>query len=189
MLRLRYVINGEERAVPLTGGRTRLGRGSDNDVVLPDVSVSRYHAEILREPEGWAVHDLKSTNGVEVNGAPVERAPLHPGDHLSIGSFEIRVEEEPPLTLRPQPVSADEGFGNATIIRPLSDFAAAYAAPARPPLDAGDQEYVQRMFGFLTRLARILTLTDSVDDVLARVLDLAFEAFSVDRGFILLSDD
>ncbi|HSG40540.1 MAG TPA: adenylate/guanylate cyclase domain-containing protein [Thermoanaerobaculia bacterium] len=189
MLRLRYVVNGEERAVPLAGGRIRLGRGSDNDVVLSDVSVSRYHAEILGDAEGWTVHDLKSTNGVEVNGAPVEKAPLHPGDHLSIGSFEIRVEEEPPVPVRPRPVAADEGFGNATIIRPLSDFAAAYAAPSRPALDAGDQEYVQRMFGFLTRLARILTVTDSVDDVLARVLDLAFEAFPVDRGFILLSDD
>lgn len=189
MLRLRYVINGEERAVSLTGGRVRLGRGSDNDVVLSDVSVSRYHAEILREPEGWVVHDLKSTNGVEVNGSPVEMAPLHPGDHLSVGSFEIRVEEEPAAAVRPQPVPLDEGFGNATIIRPLADFAAAYAAPSRPPLDAGDQEYVQRMFGFLTRLARMLTVADSVDDVLARVLDLAFEAFPVDRGFILLSDD
>src|SRR4051794_39982532 len=83
MLRLRYVVNGEERANPLTGGRVRLGRGSDNDVVLSDVSVSRYHAEILREGEdGWSVHDLKSTNGVEVNGVPVEKAPLRPGDLL-----------------------------------------------------------------------------------------------------------
>ncbi|HEV2846722.1 MAG TPA: FHA domain-containing protein, partial [Thermoanaerobaculia bacterium] len=196
MLRLRYIINGEERAVPLNGGRVRLGRGSDNDVVLSDVSVSRYHAEILREPEGWIVHDLKSTNGVEVNRSPVEKAPLRAGDLLSIGSFEIRVEEEPAVSLRPKPVSVEdslEGFGNATIIRPLSDFAAAYglAGPAVPPAPAetGDQEYVQRMFGFLTRLARMLTVADSVDDVLAQVLDLAFEAFRVDRGFILLSDD
>lgn len=196
MLRLRYVINDEERTAPLTGGRVRLGRGSDNEVVLSDVSVSRYHAEILREPEGWAVHDLKSTNGVEVNGAPVEKAPLHPGDHLSIGSFEIRVEEDPSVSSRPKPLPVEEsleGFGNATIIRPLSDFAAAYGlavpAGALPAVDAGDQEYVQRMFGFLTRLARMLTAADSVDEVLTRVLDLAFEAFQVDRGFILLSDD
>lgn len=190
MLRLRYILNGEERVFPLTGGRTRLGRGSDNDIVLSDVSVSRYHAEVLREPEGWVVHDLKSTNGVEVNRSPVERAPLHPGDLLSIGSFEVRVEEEPVVPLPQRSVSvADEGFGNATIIRPLSDFAAAFAAPSLPAADAGNPEYVQRMFGFLTRLARMLTAADSVDEVLTRVLDLAFEAFKVDRGFILLSDD
>lgn len=218
MLRLRYIVNGEERSFVMTGGRLRLGRGSDNDVVLSDVSVSRYHAEILREPNGWSIHDLKSTNGVEVNRVPVERAPLAGGDLLTIGSFEMRLDaEEPP----PRPKSLLEevgestlaGLSNATIIRPLSDFAAAYgldemAGKTPPPPKGGaalagsaavaqtppvteteEQAYVHRMFGFLTRLARMLTLADSVDDVLARVLDLAFEAFPVDRGFILLSDD
>jgi adenylate cyclase len=216
MLRLRYIVNGEERSFVMTGGRLRLGRGSDNDVVLSDVSVSRYHAEILREPNGWSIHDLQSTNGVEVNRVPVERAPLAGGDLLTIGSFEMRLDaEEPP----PRPKSLLEevgestlaGLSNATIIRPLSDFAAAYgldeiagktppakgaagptgsaAPPSSPVIETEEQAYVHRMFGFLTRLARMLTLADSVDDVLARVLDLAFEAFPVDRGFILLSDD
>jgi adenylate cyclase len=199
MLRLRFVVNGEDRVVPLTGGgRIRLGRGSDNDVVLADVSVSRYHAEILREGEGWSVHDLKSTNGVEVNHVPVEKALLRPGDLLGIGAFEIRLEADEAVSVRPQPEPVaeeeeSEGFGNATIIRPLSAFAADYGlageAAARPSAEAGDEEYVRRMFGFLTRLARMLTLAESVDDVLARVLDMAFEAFPVDRGFILLSDD
>jgi len=199
MLRLRFVVNGEDRVVPLTGGgRIRLGRGSDNDVVLADVSVSRYHAEILREGEGWSVHDLKSTNGVEVNHVPVEKALLRPGDLLGIGAFEIRLEADEAVSVRPQPEPVaeeeePEGFGNATIIRPLSAFAADYGlaggAAARPSAEAGDEEYVRRMFGFLTRLARMLTLAESVDDVLARVLDMAFEAFPVDRGFILLSDD
>jgi len=198
MLRLRYIVNGEERVAPLAGGRTRLGRGGDNDVVLADVSVSRYHAEILREPDGWAVHDLKSTNGVEVNRLPVEKAPLRPGDLLGIGSFEVRIEAEEPPPERRQPATVLpeeplEQFGNATIIRPLSDFAAAYGlagdTASRAIAEAGDEAYVRRMFGFLTRLARVLTLAESSDDVLSRVLDLAFEAFPVDRGFILLSDD
>jgi adenylate cyclase len=195
MLRLRFVVNGEDRVVSLTGGRVRLGRGSDNDVVLSDVSVSRYHAEILREPDGWSVHDLKSTNGVQVNGVPVEKAPLRPGDLLGVGSFQVRVDAEEPVSVRPEPPAeeTEEGFGNATIIRPLSAFAADYGlagkAAARPSIEAGDEEYVRRMFGFLTRLARMLTLAESVDDVLSRVLDMAFDAFPVDRGFILLSDD
>jgi hypothetical protein len=45
------------RTYNLTGDRIRLGRGSDNDVVLSDVSVSRYHAEIRREPGGWVIQD------------------------------------------------------------------------------------------------------------------------------------
>jgi adenylate cyclase len=201
MLRLRYIAAGEDRVIPLAGGRVRLGRGSDNDVVLSDVSVSRYHAEILREGDGWAVHDLKSTNGVEVNRMPVEKAPLRAGDLLTVGAFEIRLEEEEPRPARANTVMPEElegtlsGLGNATIIRPLADFAAAYGSlggvvdSSRPAPATDDPIYVHRMFGFLTRLARILTVAESVDDVLSRVLDLAFEAFPVDRGFILLSDD
>src|SRR4051794_17780830 len=197
MLRLRYVVNDEDRTHSLTSGRVRLGRGSDNDLVLADVSVSRYHAEILREPEGWSVHDLKSTNGVDVNGVPVEKAPLRPGDVLCIGSFEIRIEAEEVRSVRPKPATDEgEGLGNATIIRPLAAFAADYGlspsvAVASPPGIVGTEEqaYVHRMFGFLTRLARVLTVADSVDQVLSRVMELAFEAFPVDRGFILLSDD
>ena len=201
MLRLRYLANGEDRVVPLTGGRTRLGRGSDNDVILSDVSVSRYHAEILREGGGWIVHDLKSTNGIEVNRVPVEKAPLRPGDLLTIGSFEVRMEEEEARPPKPAAGATGEGLdgtlaglGNATIIRPLAELAAAYGLqegvrPALTVLETEDQAYVHRMFGFLTRLARVLIVAESVDDVLSRVLDLAFEAFPVDRGFILLSDD
>jgi adenylate cyclase len=199
MLRLRYIVNGEDRVVPVLGGRLRLGRGSDNDVVLSDVSVSRYHAEILREADGWSVHDLKSTNGVDVNRVPVEKAPLRAGDLLTVGAFEIRLEEEEPRPVRSVAPEFGEntlaGLGNATIIRPLADFAAAYglgkspAKPATAQTETDDQIYVHRMFGFLTRLARMLTLAESVDDVLSRVLDLAFEAFPVDRGFILLAVD
>jgi len=205
MLRLRYVLDGEERLFPLTGAnKIRLGRGSDNDVVLPDVSVSRYHAELRRDGTGWSVHDLKSTNGVELNQVPVRMAPLQPGDRLSIGVFELTVER--PADVRAQtavPVEAEEDVAslasltNATIVRPLADFAAAFdLAGKAPPLPAtaepagvADLAYANRMFGFLTRLARILIDAQTVDDVLRRVLDIAFEALPVDRGFILLSDN
>ena len=101
MLRLRFAIHGEDRLVPLSGGKVRLGRGADNDVVLSDVSVSRYHAEIRRESDGWVLHDMKSTNGVEVNGVPVERAVLQAGDRLGVGSFSLLVEAAEPTTVRP----------------------------------------------------------------------------------------
>jgi len=201
MLRLKFVINGEERLFPLTGGTVRLGRGNDNDIVLSDVSVSRNHAEILRDGTGWSVHDLKSTNGVELNRVPVELAPLRSGDQLGIGTFELRVESVEPRPVLPPPAGPallDEtlsGLANATIIRPLSDFAAAFglgavaAVPEKPAEIAVDPAWADRMFRFLTRLARELIVADSADQVMARVLDLAFEAFAVDRGFILLSGE
>ena len=200
MLRLRYRVDGEERVLALGSGRVRIGRGSDNDVVLPDVSVSRYHAEIRPEAQGWSVYDLQSTNGLEVNRVPVERAALRPGDTLTVGTFEISLEAEAPRvepelsgrTVLPER-SASQALANATIIRPLSALAEldlhAVAATSRPDREARDEAWTDRMFRSLTRLARDLIVADVVDQVAARVLDLAFEAFAVDRGFVLLSDE
>ncbi|HEY6321996.1 MAG TPA: adenylate/guanylate cyclase domain-containing protein [Thermoanaerobaculia bacterium] len=218
MLRLRFAIGDENRLFPLTGGRVRLGRGGDNDIVLADVSVSRNHAEIRRGPDGWHIHDLRSTNGVEVNRVPVRSAPLRPGDRITVGVFELDVESVPP----PSPVAAAPpiamaaapgrrpgeeqgppateipGLANATIVRPLADLTAALglqagtvvsaaASAGAAPLAPAEDNAI-RMLSFLARLARVLLVADSVDDVLVRVLDILFEALPVDRGFILLSD-
>jgi adenylate cyclase len=216
MLRLRFAIGDENRLFPLTGGRVRLGRGGDNDIVLADVSVSRNHAEIRRGPDGWHIHDLRSTNGVEVNRVPVRSAPLHPGDRITIGVFELDVESVPPPpvavgapTATPaapgrqpgeEPPAASEipGLANATIVRPLADLTAALGlqagavAPGAGSAGAASlapaEDSANRMLSFLARLARVLLVADSVDDVLVRVLDILFEALPVDRGFILLSD-
>jgi adenylate cyclase len=201
MLRLRYALDGEERLFPLTGAnKVRLGRGSDNDIVLSDVSVSRYHAELRRDGNVWSVHDLKSTNGVELNRVPVRIAPLQAGDRLGIGVFELLLENQADVrsdirpgktTTAPEEDTASlASLTNATIVRSLSDFAEAFELAGKAaPLPAGeapDLAYANRMFGFLTRLARILIDAQTVDDVLRRVLDIAFEALPVDRGFILL---
>ncbi|HTQ79655.1 MAG TPA: FHA domain-containing protein, partial [Thermoanaerobaculia bacterium] len=117
----------------MAGSPVRLGRGNDNDIMLSDVSVSRHHAELRRGPEGWSIHDLNSTNGVEVNRVPVKTAPLEAGDRLGIGVFELWFEAlpqlAPTLPTVARTVAPDEGFAslaNATIIRPLADFAADY---------------------------------------------------------------
>jgi adenylate cyclase len=216
MLRLRFVIGGEEHVFPLTGGRVRLGRGGENDIVLADVSVSRHHAEIRRGPDGWTIHDLNSTNGVEVNRVPVRTAPVRLGDHLTIGAFELDVEgvaapaaataQAPTSPGMPPgqaaaaaarsvaPASEVPVLANATIVRPRGGHTVPVGPPAAapPPPGAGtgrDGGDAHRMLGFLARLARVLLVADSVDDVLVRVLEILFEALPVDRGFILLGDD
>lgn len=70
--------------------RTRIGRNSDNDIVLNNDRVSRYHAEILREDNKFNVVDNNSRNGVWVNGQRIkESAELKPGDKLRIGKQEF----------------------------------------------------------------------------------------------------
>jgi len=206
MLELRFQIEGEEISVPLEGTELSLGRGSDNTVVLPDYSVSRRHAVVRLETDGWHILDLESTNGVLLNRAAVEEALLRPGDHLKVGVFEIDVagtEPPPPPPEPPEPeavgerrsvLDSDSAISHATIVRSLSDFNAEYGLD--PSVDSSrvradkraalDQAYASQVFGFLTRLARLLITADDSDEVLRHVMEIAFEALPVDRGFILL---
>ena len=68
----------------------RIGRAADNDLTVPDLTVSRHHAELRastdpRQDGGYEIVDLGSHNGTYVNGSPVDHAPLGPTDLLGIG--------------------------------------------------------------------------------------------------------
>lgn len=88
------LLVGEGRRTVLRGSRAVVGRSRDCDLVLDDPNVSRHHAELRREGEGWAVADLGSTNGIKVNGRRVEQAELSPGDRVTFGLIDLSFEVE-----------------------------------------------------------------------------------------------
>jgi hypothetical protein len=73
-----------------------LGRSAASDIRLGDPNVSRRHAELRQQGTAYWVVDLGSTNGVEVNGARVERAKLDHGDTLTLGETELVFTRELP---------------------------------------------------------------------------------------------
>jgi pSer/pThr/pTyr-binding forkhead associated (FHA) protein len=77
-------------APPPRGGRSGfgwvIGRSRHCDLVLGEPTVSRLHAELREEDEGWVIADLGSTNGTWVNGWRVQRAELHAGDEVALGA-------------------------------------------------------------------------------------------------------
>jgi adenylate cyclase len=197
MLRLTYTADGSPRTLPLAGGPLTVGRARGSSLQLADPSVSRLHCELAAEGPLWVVRDRDSTNGVFVNGVAVKKAPLHPGDRVRIGVFELAVEgeeEPPPAEVTVAPASAHEPFGDATIVRPVAEVAGGLGlgAPADGSLAAfraaAAPGYGERVAASMIRLAGFLIRADSLDAVLARVMDAAFEALPVDRGFILLGE-
>ncbi|HKV54641.1 MAG TPA: FHA domain-containing protein [Candidatus Binataceae bacterium] len=64
---------------------TRIGRALDNDIVLNDASVSRYHASIEARNGGFVLRDLGSQNGSWLGEQRVTETPLGPGDILKFG--------------------------------------------------------------------------------------------------------
>lgn len=73
------------RTVEVRRDVTVIGRGSDADVRLSDTGISRRHAELRREGDDLVLVDLGSTNGCIVNGRPIERVRLSPGDRIQLG--------------------------------------------------------------------------------------------------------
>lgn len=122
------------RLVPERGGpiieidqdQVRLGRDRGSDIHLPDASISRQHADIMRSGEDWIIVDLDSGNGVLVDGVRTQEALLLPGQRLQLGNLRFRVD-------------IDKGDDGATVIF------------GRPPLEDSDRTLVQ---GGGTRPAR-----------------------------------
>ncbi|MER5258853.1 FHA domain-containing protein [Streptomyces sp. NPDC002855] len=71
---------------PLPARTVRIGRAADNDLVIDDLVVSRRHAELRVLADGaYEIVDLGSHNGTYLNGQPVTRAPVLPGDIVGVG--------------------------------------------------------------------------------------------------------
>jgi ABC-type multidrug transport system ATPase subunit/pSer/pThr/pTyr-binding forkhead associated (FHA) protein len=65
--------------------KIRIGRAPDNDIVVDDLLVSRYHAELQSTAVGFELIDIGSQNGTFVNGQPVQRIVLEEYDLVAIG--------------------------------------------------------------------------------------------------------
>ena len=71
------------------GPRTLIGRSPDCDVFLDDVTVSRRHAEIVRENDAYVIRDLGSLNGTFVNRHRIESSVLSADDEVQIGKYRM----------------------------------------------------------------------------------------------------
>ncbi|MGK2881635.1 MAG: ATP-binding cassette domain-containing protein [Mycobacterium sp.] len=67
----------------------KIGRATDNDVVIPDVLASRHHATLVSGPGGTSIQDNRSINGTFVNGRRVDSELLKPGDVVTIGNVDL----------------------------------------------------------------------------------------------------
>jgi diguanylate cyclase (GGDEF)-like protein len=87
---------GLGRKVEIERDEFTIGRGLDNDLVVPTGDVSRCHCRITRSDGKLFVRDLESTNGTYVNddlATPGLDVPLHAGDHLNLGAVIFKLLE------------------------------------------------------------------------------------------------
>ena len=84
---LKILRPGRPAEVP--AGSIKIGRASDNNIVIPDVLASRHHATLIPGPSGTEIRDNRSINGTFVNGSRVDSAMLTDGDTVTIGNVDL----------------------------------------------------------------------------------------------------
>ncbi len=197
-LQIQYVDLGVPRVTDLKP-ELSVGRTEGNDVILNHPSVSRKHARFEHRTNRWFIIDLKSTNGVKVNGNQIIEAPVNAGDKILIGSVQLEVKALPSVDF-----SAESMFDNpsGTVIRRISDFnsefgldmAEALGSPApRPPSEPGVKPVPQvtreKIFQVLVQVAKALLQSEDLNSMLETVMGMIFRYLPVERGLILLFDE
>ena len=87
---LKILRPGKSADVP--EGSIKIGRATDNDIVIPDVLASRHHATLVPSATGPGtaeILDNRSINGTFVNGQRVDATTLHNGDVVTIGNVDL----------------------------------------------------------------------------------------------------
>ena len=84
---------------------TIIGRGQDAGLLLPDISVSRHHAQVVKTEEGFVLIDLQSQNGTVLNGKQTSKKLLNSGDEIGIGKYNLVFRQD-------QSVKAAETLGD-----------------------------------------------------------------------------
>jgi len=197
-LQIHYVDLGVPRVADVKS-ELSIGRTEGNDLVLNHPSVSRRHARIEeRNGHPWIL-DLKSTNGVKVNGNLITEAQIGAGDKVLVGSVQLDIKAMPSVEF-----TGDSMFDNpsGTVIRRISDFNSEFgldlaeiqqASAVRPPSEPGRAPEPsfsrEKIFQVLVQVAKSLLQQEDLHTLLNTVMDMIFRYLPVERGLIILFDD
>jgi adenylate cyclase len=198
-LQIHYVDLGVPRVADLKS-ELSVGRTEGNDLVLNHPSVSRKHARFESRDGAWWIVDLKSTNGVKVNGNLVTEGSVNAGDKILVGSVQLELKALPSVNF-----TGDSMFDNpsGTVIRRISDFNSEFGLevaelmdkppsprdPSGPGLKVEPSVTREKIFQVLVQVAKALLQSDDLGTLLNTVMDMIFKYLPVERGLIILFDD
>ena len=157
---------GNQREVEISRTPFTLGRQGDNDLVLLDTRVSRRHARIEKDNEGYLLEDAGSRHGTFVNGERVTTPHrLKSGDQISLGVTD----------------SYALAFGVEEAVLPglLEKFEKAAEQSSAPQL---------HHLGLLLQMAQMMLRAPALEEVLITLLDSALQLTNAERGLLFLKE-
>jgi len=176
----------------LDGEMAVIGRSAECEVPVDTPAVSRRHAAVIRDGDGYFLEDLKSRNGTLLNEKPVvDRALLKDGDRFVICDQEFRfysghgVGLMDPMRFVAESSIAEliddtkAGSSRASVMASLdvSGKSASWGLSAKPEVK----------LAALLEISNNLAQTLSLVDILPKLLDSLFKIFTqADRGFVVM---
>lgn len=189
------VVQGEQlgQRFELGAESSVIGREANCEIRIKDAEISRRHMTIIRDDLGYRVRDLGSSNGTTLNGEAIKETRLKRGDRLQIGRTVLMFQDD--LAIRAHAstleqvriVPPDTGEDKSAIVQALpamTDMAHLFAGSAPP-------HWLQERLASLDviyKASREISLITHPNELLARILELVFDAIGADRGAILLMD-
>ncbi len=174
----------------MTGDVITIGRHSDNNVVLLDPSVSRFHAKIIFRDKHYYIQDLRSSQGTFVNDVRVNQEMLfEENDALTIGGDRLILTKE--ITDKDKKIFQEETDNK--IIPAMSSglqFEDKESPIAMTMLitDKSGKHLTDKHWEILSRIVDATLSVFNLEELLNKLMDLLFEVFKPDRGTILLYD-
>jgi serine phosphatase RsbU (regulator of sigma subunit) len=177
---LSYTDAYGHHAVLLNRDTTSIGRLPDQNVVLRDQCVSREHATIVREGDFYSVVDRNSSHGTFLNGVRVQRAALHSGDLLQLGSV-----KGPQLQFHFEAARDRDSVVHQSTIRNLLSSLSEFPLPNEKHLPAVRE---MEQLNWLLSAARQLNSGKAIEDILTTLVQLTLQLTGVERGFVFLQE-
>ncbi|MEM1446078.1 MAG: ATP-binding protein [Planctomycetota bacterium] len=165
----------------------QIGRSSES-LPLTDRTISRRHAELTPDEGKWIIRDLHSANGTFVNGVRVTDArTLKAGDQIRAGGTLIVFGEDPERarvlkTQKLRPVSRTEMDVALEHTVPSNDDSVIMSSPE--PTQAA-----QFQLNVIYDLVNLVGTIREKEELVERVMEVVFDHFDADRGFVLLNDE
>src|SRR5437879_2583168 len=193
----RLIINspdGKSGILELKKSVVTIGRGSANDLVLNDTSVSRFHAVIkLLENDVITIADRGSTNGVLINGNRISAdTTLNDGDAIKIGVYGLKFERfnDSALIVKKAeiPSTLNHVLKGELQLSLRSEIVAANTSPSAMLQSIRKLERENYLLTVLYDAGKALNSKLSIDDIAAQVMELSFRIEGVERGFMMLFD-
>lgn len=194
-----FVVRGRDQGkhFPLEPRVTRLGRDSSCEIRLLDSEASRAHAELRPDASGrFLIIDLGSSNGTLVNGQLISHHLLASGDRIEIGGTLLIFTGAGNQSASASASKA--GHGVEIIAQPTDDHRLARGDASRIVSsvsgavafgnDTRSRSEADRNLEVMYLTALAVGRTDSIPELLDRVLRLVFDWVTADRGCIMLRE-